>query len=271
MKRHDAETRSCLYFGRVTHKRLRPFRHRLAYRVFSLYVDLDELPLVSRKLRLFSHNRWNLFSFMDCDHGARDRSPLRPWIERELIDAGIDLEGGAIRLFCFPRMLGYVFNPLTIWFCYHKSGQLLATLYEVHNSFGDRHGYLIPVDPSADSTAPITQSCDKTFYVSPFMDMRGGYHFRLSQPDEKLLVLIRHWVADGEILIASQTGVRRPIGDSTLLLAFVAYPLMTLKVTFGIYWHAIRLWRKGAKASPRPPAPRHSITLVRETVQGVEK
>ena len=260
---NGAATTSCLYFGRVMHKRLRPMRHRLDYRVFSLFLDLDELPAVSRRLRLFSHNRWNLFGFADRDHGARDGTALRPWLEGRLAEAGIDLEGGAVRLLCFPRLLGYVFNPLTIWFCYHRSGRLAAMLYEVRNTFGEKHGYLVPVDPARAPRAPILQSCDKGFYVSPFIGMAAIYHFRLAEPDERLAVLIRQWTGEGELLIASQTGRRQPLDDRTLLRAFLAYPLMTLKVIGGIHWNALKLWRKGAKLVPRPPAPDHAVTVVR--------
>lgn len=258
--------KSCLYFGRVMHKRLLPFRHRLDYRVFSVYLDIDELPDLSWRLRLFSHNRWNLFSFMDKDHAARDGSALRPWLESHLCEAGIDLEGGPVRLLCFPRVLGYVFNPLAIWFCYHRSGRLAAILYEVRNTFGEQHSYLIPADPSRRPNAPITQSCDKHLYVSPFIDMTATYHFRLSEPDERLAVLIRQWTPEGELLVASQKGRRKPLNDATLLRAFLAYPLMTLKVIVGIHWHAFKLWRKGAKLTPRPAAPDHAVTLVRPSL-----
>ena len=258
----DAATTSCLYFGRVMHKRLMPFRHRLDYRVFSLYVDLDELPALSERLWFFSHNRWNLFSFVDRDFGARDGTALRPWLDDRLAEAGIDLEGGAVRLLCFPRLLGYVFNPLTIWYCHHKSGRLAALLYEVHNTFGERHGYLIAVDPGREPGAPILQTCDKKFYVSPFIGMVATYHFRLAEPDDRLAVVIRQWTPEGELLVASQTGRRRPMNDKSLLKAFIGFPLMTLKVIAGIHWHAFKLWRKGAKLVPHPPAPDQAVTLV---------
>jgi DUF1365 family protein len=258
--------KSCLYFGRVMHKRLLPFRHRLAFRVFSLYLDLDELPVLSRRLRLFSHNRWNLFGFLDRDHGARDGSALRPWLDARLAEAGIDLAGGPVRLLCFPRVLGYVFNPLSIWFCHHRSGRLAALLYQVHNTFGEQHCYLIPVDAARKAGAPILQSCDKAFYVSPFIDMAATYHFRLAEPDERLAVVIRQWTPEGELLVASQTGRRRALDDATLLRAVLAYPLMTLKVIAGIHWHAFRLWRKGARLVARPSAPEHAVTLVRPSL-----
>ena len=192
---------SCLYFGRVMHKRLIPFRHRFTYRVFSLFIDLDELPALDRGPRLFSHNRWNLFAFFDRDHGPRDGSPLRPWIERRLAEADIDLAGGPVRLLCFPRLFGFVFNPLSLWFCYHQSGRLAAVLYEVSNTFGQWHSYLIPIDRGQKAGRAIRQSCDKRLYVSPFIGMVSTYHFRLLEPDARLAVAIRQWVPEGEQLI----------------------------------------------------------------------
>ncbi len=259
----DATTiRSCLYFGRVRHTRLRPFRHSLGFRVFSLYVDLDELPNLSRRLRLFSHNGWNLFAFLDRDHGPRDGKALRPWIDRQLAGAGIDLQGGAVRLLCFPRLLGYVFNPLSIWFCHHRDGRLAAVLYEVHNTFDEQHCYLIPVDPSHQPGASIQQSCNKRFYVSPFLAMRSTYDFHLGEPDDRLKVVIRQRDSEGEILVASQTGRHQHLSDASLLRAFIVFPLMTLKVVAGIHWHAFRLWCKGARLVARSPAPTHAVTLV---------
>ena len=252
---------SCLYAGRVMHKRLRPFAHRFTYRVFSLFVALDELPRIDRRLRLFSHNRWNVFSFRDRDHGPRDGSPLRPWIERHLADAGIDLAGGPVRLLCFPRVLGYVFNPLSIWFCYHADGRLRAVLYEVSNTFGQWHSYLLPVDTGRGHGEPIVQSCDKRLYVSPFIGMTSQYQFRLAEPDERLAISIRQWVPEGEQLIASQHGRRVRLSDRALLRLFVAYPMMTLKVIAGIHWEALQLWRKGARVVPRPAPASAEVTM----------
>ena len=170
-----SEWHSALYFGEVMHQRVRPRRHRLRYRVFFLFADLDELGSLSRRLRLFSYNKFNLFSFLDRDHGPSDGSSLRHWVERHLAEAGIDLEGGPIRLLCFPRVLGYVFNPLTVYFCYRRGGEIAAVLYEVNNTFGERHTYLVPVD--ADGSGPLSHHCEKNLYVSPFNAVEGGVQF----------------------------------------------------------------------------------------------
>jgi len=256
---------STLYFGKVMHKRLQPFVHAFTYRVFSLYIDLDETAESDRRLRLLSHNRWNLFSFYDRDHGPRDGSPLRPWVDRQLGAAGIDLAGGAVRLLCFPRVMGYVFNPLSIWFCYRADGRLRAVLYEVSNTFGERHGYLVPLAADHPSGAPVVQGAAKRFYVSPFIAMKQHYQFRLTEPDERLAVAIKQGGPEGAQMVARHSGRRRGLTDGNLLLAFFAYPLMTLKVIGAIHWQALRLWLKGARLQPRPPAPQWAVTLVSDT------
>lgn len=243
-----------LYYGRVMHKRLLPFRHRFDYRVVSLWLDLDTLAALPRRLRLLAHNRFGLFSIHDRDHGPRDGSPLRPWVESALAARGIDLAGGPIRLLCFPRVLGYGFNPLSLYFCHHADGSLRAVLYEVKNTFGQQHGYLLPVDPARRPGEPIVQSCGKRFYVSPFIGMASTYRFRLKEPDERLSVLIRQSVPEGEILLATLTGRRAPLTDRELARAFLTHPLITLKVIGAIHWQALLIWRKGATIFKRPPS-----------------
>ncbi len=251
---------SALYFGRVMHKRLRPFVHRFAYRVFSLWLDIDAVADLSRRLRLFSHNRFNVFSFFDRDHGPRDGRPLRDYVETTLGEAGIALDGGRIHLLCFPRVLGYVFNPLSIYFCRHADGRLRAILYEVTNTFGDRHSYLLPVDGGRDSDEPITQACEKVLYVSPFIDMESQYRFRVKEPGERLSILIRQDVAEGEQLVATLTGTRAVLGDRQLAQAFVTHPLMTVKVMGAIHWQALWLWFKGATFHRRPAPPSEPVS-----------
>jgi uncharacterized protein len=251
---------SAIYFGTVWHERLRPRRHRLSYRVFSLLLDLDALPALAAGSRLFSYNRFNLFSFHDRDHGAGEKRALRPQVEAQLARGGIDLDGGAIRLLCFPRILGYVFNPLSVYFCHHRDGALRAILYEVNNTFGERHSYLIPVASSNHPT--VRQSCRKEFYVSPFMEMECEYHFRIVPPGEQLAVVIQQTDATGPILNASLVGKRAELTDRALAQAFLRYPLMTLKVVLGIHWEALKLWRKGMKLLPRPKPPADPVTIL---------
>ena len=250
-----------LYHGTVVHRRVKPMRHDLRYRVFNLLVDLDELPDLGRRLRLFSHNRPNLFGFHDRDHGARDGGPLRPWVEAGLARAGIDLAGGPIRLLCYPRLLGYVFNPLSIYFCHRADGRLAAVLYEVSNTFGESHTYLFPT-PKADPDGGYRHACDKEFYVSPFIGMAMRYHFHLVPPAATVAIGIRETDAEGALLHARFTGRHAPLSDRALLGAFMRYPLMTFKVMAGIHWEALKLWRKRARFHPRPAPPDQPIRIV---------
>jgi DUF1365 family protein len=248
------EAGSCLYDGEVMHRRAAP-HHRLRYRVFSLLLDLDALPTLDARLRLFSHNRFNLLSFHDRDHGRCDGTSPRTWVDAALAANGLET-GGRITLLCFPRLFGYVFNPLSIFFCYAPSGRLSAILYEVRNTFGDKHGYLleVPVDRGADGT--IAQRCEKSFHVSPFLPLAGSYEFLLKEPGDRFAILIRHLRDGAEVLRASQVGTRAPLTDASILRQVVRHPLMTLKVIAGIHWEALALWLKGARfhRCPAPPA-----------------
>lgn len=250
---------SCLYAGVVMHRRFKPRAHRLRYRVFWSLFNLDELPHLPERLRLFSIDRFNLFGFYTKDHGDGSARPLRQQVESYLTEAGIDLDGGAIHLLCMPRLLGFVFNPLSVYYCHDRAGALKAVLYEVHNTFGQRHSYLIPVD--MDTGEALEQRCLKAFYVSPFMDMDIAYRFRVQAPGERIALFIESADAQGPVLIASLAGTRRPLTDAALLRAFLAFPLMTLKVVAGIHWEALKLWLKGLRLKPRPPAPA-PITIV---------
>jgi DUF1365 family protein len=244
---------SCLYTGTVMHRRFKPRAHKLSYRVFWALFDLDELPRLSARLRLFSLERFNIFGFRNADHGDGSGRPLRQQVEAHLAAAGIALDGGAIRLLCMPRLLGFVFNPISVYYCYHRDGALKAMLYEVHNTFGQRHSYLIPVD--ADSSEPLEQRCLKAFYVSPFMDMDIAYRFRVKPPAERVTLVIESADAKGPVLTASLAGTRQELTDAALLRTFAAFPFMTLKVVAGIHWEAAKLWVKGMRLRPRPPAP----------------
>ncbi len=251
---------SALYFGEVMHQRIRPRRHSLNYRVFFLLADIDELPNLSQRLKLFSYNHFNLFSFFDKDHGLGDGSSLRRWVESHLAESGIDLGAGPIRLLCFPRVLGYVFNPLTVYFCYRQGGELAAILYEVNNTFGERHTYLAPVE--ADGSRVLSHQCEKSFYVSPFNAVEGGYSFRVEPPADTVTVGINQSDAEGTFLHAVLRARRVPLSGAALLTAFVRYPLMTLKVIGGIHWEALRLWGKGLRLVDRPRPPARPVTIV---------
>lgn len=250
---------TCFYRGTVGHSRLKPFRHRFSYRVFSALFDLDTLAEQARKTRLFSHNRWNILSFIDRDHGARDGTAPRAWVEALLRENGQNPEGWKIWLHCFPRLFGYAFNPLSIYFCCDADGVLRFILYDVRNTFGDKHGYLIPV---ATQEGPIRQSCAKGFHVSPFFPIEGRYHFDLLPPGERFVARIRLEIEGKPVFFATQTGTRRSFSDWHILKLIVGHPLMTLKVIGAIHWEALWIWRKGAAFHGRPPPPEQPITAI---------
>jgi DUF1365 family protein len=234
---------SGVYEGAVYHKRLRPRIHAFRYRVFSLLLDLDELPALDRGLRLFSHNRWNLFSFMDRDHGGGRTDSLRTWVQERLAGVGIAIPNGRVTLLCYPRILGYVFNPLSVYFCHRADGALAAVIYEVSNTFGERHAYVLP--NAENGAGAVRQSCHKAFYVSPFNDVSGGYRFRLLPPADRVSIHIDQQDSGGALFRAGFSGRRGGLSDRALLGLALRYPLMTVKVIAAIHWEAFRLLIKG--------------------------
>jgi DUF1365 family protein len=251
--------RSALYSGQVMHLRLRPVRHQFRYRIFTLLLDLDELPALDASLHLFSHNRRNLFSFYDRDHGLGDGAGLKAWVQAQVRAAGLKGDG-AVLLQCLPRMFGYVFNPLSTYYCYDRQGRLEALLHQVSNTFGERHSYLLPVT-ARDGRGVVAQSVDKALFVSPFNGMDHRYHFQVRDPDEHLSVVIRQTDAQGNLLFATIAGDRRPLRDSTLFRCFLGFPAMTLSIMAAIHWHALRLWIKGVPLARRAAPPPEAVSI----------
>lgn len=254
---------SALYSGGVMHRRLRPKAHRLHYRVFWLLLDLSEIDGLDRRLRLFSHNRFNLMSFYDRDHGDGAGAALRPQIDAFLGRAGIDIGDGPVRLLTMPRVFGYVFNPISLYYCHHLDGRLAAMVYEVTSTFGVRHAYVIPV-PAEDQTAGlIRQGAAKALYVSPFMGMEMDYAFRGHAPSDRLDMSIDGRDGEGVLITATMSAERRPLDDKALSAAALALPLMTLKVVLAIHWEALKLWIKGVGLTRQPPPASEPVTIQR--------
>jgi DUF1365 family protein len=242
---------SGLYEGTVTHNRLRPRAHKLSYRIFMLLLDLDEVDGLLSRLRWLRPGRFGLMSFNAADHGDRSGAPLKAQVEQRLAEAGI-VAGGPIRLLCMPRVLGHGFNPLSLFFCHRPDGRIAAILYEVTNTFGERHTYLVPNDAAPGEL--VRQGAAKRLYVSPFMDMALDYRFTVRPPGEAVSVAVAVDDAEGLILSTAFTGARRPLTDAALLAAWASHPLLTLKVVAGIHWEAV-------------PAPRNAVSLVTPGVQ----
>lgn len=250
--RDTVDAAAALYFGDVMHARLKPIEHRFCYRVMSLLIDLDRLEAADRQSRLFGVNRAALYSFNEADHGERDGSSLRIYAQRRAAERGIDLAGGRVLLLCYPRLLGYTFNPLSAYFCYRAGGELALIIYEVRNTFGDIHCYVLPIRPGEISAAGVRQQQDKLFYVSPFIDMAMRYHFRVSPPGDNVKLRILETDREGPLLAATFSGRRRALTTAALLRSFFSLPLVTLKIVAA--WEALRLWLKGARLVPRPTA-----------------
>ena len=253
-----------LYDGVVTHVRHAPRQHRLRYRMFMLLLDIDRLDETVAGLKRMSRNRFNWFSFHDRDHLPKDAAPetdLRGFIEGHMQAAGLSPDGGPVQLLCMPRMLGYVFNPLSVWFCWRRTGELAAVLYEVRNTFGEAHSYLIPA-PEPGNRPVVEQDCDKGFFVSPFMDMDLHYHFRVRPPGEATVVDIAVSKGGQPMLDAKFAGERQALTDAHLARALWKHPLMTLMVMVGIHWEAVKIVLKGIGLRPRAPLPPTPVTYV---------
>jgi uncharacterized protein len=242
---------AALYVGCVMHARLKPIGHRFSYRVMSLLIDLDRLADADRQSPLFGVNRAALYSFHEADHGKRDGSSLRAYAQRCAAECGIDLTGGRVLLLCYPRLFGYAFNPLSVYFCYRANGELTLLIYEVRNTFGDSHPYVQPVRSGEISDAGVRQQQDKLFYVSPFIEMAMRYHFRVLPPGERVQLRILATDRESPVLAATFDGSRRILNTKELLRAFVRLPLVTMKIMAAIHWEALRLWLKGARLVPR--------------------
>lgn len=246
---HDSGLRSAIYVGRVTHHRARPRVHDLDYALFYALIDLDELPQLARR-GLFGWNTRAPMSFHDADHGTLPGRAFRDSLDETLAAAGLPRRHYRYAVLCLPRVLGYVFNPISVVYC-HADDVLVAMVYEVNNTFGERVNYVLPVAADA---AVIRQRCDKTMYVSPFCELSGSYRFDVTRPRDRLALSIRHEDAEGLRLHAGFTGRRLPWTSRTLLTALARFPFATVKVIAGIHWEALRLWLKGVPLFPRPTA-----------------
>ena len=232
---------SCIYNGVIKHQRFKPIKHSLNYKTFSLLLDLEEIESLDKKISIFSLNKFNIFSFYNLDHGARDGSSLKDWVLKNIKKFNINNNITKIKLLCYPRIFGYVFNPLSIFYCY-ENNDLRAIFYEVKNTFNEQHTYIFKIKDNE----KIVQKCKKKFYVSPFMDMETYYNFRLLNPKEKLSIFIRQTNGEETILTATQTGIKKEFSFNQLLINLFKYPLMTIKIMSSIHYEAFFLWKKGA-------------------------
>ncbi|MEN2494754.1 MAG: hypothetical protein TECD_00662 [Hyphomicrobiaceae bacterium hypho_1] len=247
-----------IYCGEVHHKRLRPKRHKLHYTVFSILVNIDDLEDISSRSWLFGYNKPSFFSIYDKDFGYRDGMPISQYARQILSGTAMGALTHRISLLTYPRIMGYSFNPLSVYYCTGKDGQLCAIIYEVTNTFGDRHCYVL--HPGIERHGVYIHSCEKKMYVSPFLSLKGQYNFRITFPSERLLVGVNFCDDQGPLIKTFFSANAKPFNDRILLNLAIGYPLMTLKVIAGIHFEAFRLWLKRIPLTKRPARPRFVIS-----------
>jgi DUF1365 family protein len=249
---------SAIYNGQVIHKRFKPKVHHFKYKVFSLLIDLSELEILDKKVNFFSFNKFNLISFHEKDHGERDGSSLKLWVKKNLEKNNIQHKDIKIKILCYPRIFGFVFNPLSVFYVYNLEDQLISILYEVKNTFGEQHTYIFKV--LKDSNL-IQNNCSKKFHVSPFIDMNCNYFFRLLKPGNKISVIIDQYDSKDKILYASQDGIRSDFNTEYLIKSYLKHPIMTFKIIIAIHYEAFKLWTKGIKFIKKKIKIRNNITI----------
>jgi hypothetical protein len=242
-----------LAFGEVRHARLRPVRHAFRYPAFFLRVPVHRLDGRSRGSWLFGANRPALLAFAEADHGTGGAA--RDWIRGLLRAGGVEADG-EVWLHTFPRVLGYVFKPVSFWYCHDAGGALRAVVAEVNNTFGERHCYLL----TAPGGGPLRQGAElraaKVFHVSPFCGVEGRYRFRFANLPERSIARVDHDDEAGPVLQTSLSGRYRPLDARGCLRALAGYPAFTFGVMLRIHWQALRLWAKRVPffRKPAPPA-----------------
>ena len=243
---------SCLYFGKVMHRREQPVEYHFEYQTASIKVDIDEFEQESSKHRLLSFNRFNLLSVHTRDHGSRDGTPWRQWLTSLLAEYSL-MEPSKIELVCYPRILGYAFNPLAMWYAYDTEGQLYAVVAEVSNTFGQWHHYVLNISHLDQAKNQTMQSvAEKIFHVSPFIDMQAHYHFKLTAPSERFYTFIQETQNNKVFFYASQDYHFAPLTTQNLLRVAGLAPIKMFKVIALIHWWALKIWLLGGKFHATP-------------------
>ena len=253
------QVREALYTGTVVHKRLTPRRHALSYTVFSCLFDVERLDKLTSRLKLFSYNGHNVFSLFDRDH--TDGRSLASYLAEVAQSSGRGEKISRFMMLCYPRVLGYVFNPLTVYFGLDSDDEIRLIIYEVNNTFGERRSYVLPAEP--DATGIVSQACRKRMYVSPFNAVEGHYTFHATPLGDDLTVGVALKTDSGPVLKAHFRGTRSALTDAALLRALARTGWMTVKVMVAIHYEALKLWIKGLRPVPRPSGPQKAITYMK--------
>lgn len=243
--------------GQVMHERLRPVKHRFVYPVF--YVRLNLARLNEIKSCWFGFNKTRLVSFFNSDHGPKNGSDLQVWIRNLLKNEGINADG-EIWLQTFPRVFGFVFNPVSFWYCYDKSNELRAVLAEVNNTFGETHCYLLVAPNHQPISEQMELECKKNLHVSPFCPVRGNYRFRFRETKSATWVRLNYLDEKGLLLKTVLGGKRIAMTSAQLVRAMLMQPLLTFGIIFRIHWQAFKLWMKRVPYFSKPAPPNHAMT-----------
>lgn len=234
---------SCLYACDVMHYRLEPKENRFSYGLFTWCIDVDEIDALTRQSFLISRNRWNIFSFYDSDHLDAGAPRVRENLARFMVKQGTPMRPGKILLVTHLRLFGYVFNPVSFYFCFDEKEEPYAVVAEVGNTFHEQKGFLL--DKNCREEDVFTRRVQKNFYVSPFIDMDAEFDFRLRLPGERLQLLVDDYKKGKKFFLSSVTGQRRPLTTARLAFYLFRYPLVTLRVISMIHWQALILKLKG--------------------------
>ena len=251
---------SSLYSTTITHERFHNFKHKFKYYILGMFIDIDELIDLSKNIKVFSYNKFNIFSYYEKDHGYRDGRLLRVFVEDFLKLNHINFKKLKINILCFPRILGYVFNPLSIIYCYEE-GKLIAVFYEVKNTSNEQHTYCFAGN-NTNINHEYKHQCSKNFYVSPFIGMKAVYKFKNLLPKKSMSVVIDLFDKDNnKILTAAQFGFKIPLNSISLLKKLFLNPLITIKVIFAILYESIFIVIKGGKYYSRQKKIKDSISF----------
>lgn len=252
--------KSVLFANKVVHKRFLPFENIFKYSVTSLYIDYDEILSLDKNIKFFSYNKFNVFSFNEIDHGYRDNRTLKEFAKDILFKNSIKFNELKLKILCFPRIIGYVFNPLSIIFCFDKKN-LIAIFYEVKNTSMEQHTYCF-INSKKIIKEVYKHKCKKKFYVSPFIEMNCYYIFQTKIPDSNLSLYIEEFNKnDQKILFASQIGEKNDFSSATILKSFFINPLMTFRIILGIHYEAMKIFFKGGRFYSRVKKPVDTISF----------
>ena len=255
---------NCIYKGTLMHHRLVPREHKFTYNIFYTFINVDDLDHLKKKYTFFSYNHFNIFSIYDSDHGFRNKKTIKFWLKNILKKIGIKQMNTKIFLLTMPRIFGYAFNPLSIFFCYDLKGNIKAIIYEVKNTFNEQHCYVFKIKDSFSKKIIFKHTCQKKFHVSPFLDMKAKYNFTISKPGKNFNSSINMQKKETNIFLAMLKCKYQKINLKNLIFLLIKYPFLTIKVVLAIYYEAIKLFIFKKAKYVKKPILKNEITTIKK-------